>query len=150
MSHVFVVTDPATMAHPLTRCSILTPYAEPLIILSEIMTGALISTWLSNHIVSKVWHEITDPFPNFNGCSIEVWEWISKFISHLITDHVLQSYLEIPKVSVHYQSHPAYQFYNTPSQNDRLGRTHVTLTWRMSRMGGVYHHKPSSLRDKPQ
>ena len=26
---------------------------------------------------SEVWSEITYPFPNFNGCSIEVWEWIS-------------------------------------------------------------------------
>ena len=27
----------------------------------------------------KVWDEITYPFPNFNGCTIEVWEWISNF-----------------------------------------------------------------------
>ena len=27
--------------------------------------------------ISKVWGEITDPFPNFNGCTAEVWEWIS-------------------------------------------------------------------------
>ena len=24
-----------------------------------------------------MWHEITYPFPNFNGSTIEVWEWIS-------------------------------------------------------------------------
>ena len=27
-----------------------------------------------------MWDEITHPFPNFNGCTIEVWEWISNFI----------------------------------------------------------------------
>ena len=35
---------------------------------------------------SKVWDEITDPFPNFNGCTIEVWEWISNFIPHIMMD----------------------------------------------------------------
>ena len=31
-----------------------------------------------------MWDEITYPFPNFNGYTVEVWEWISNFISHLI------------------------------------------------------------------
>ena len=31
---------------------------------------------------SKVWDEITNPFPNFNIATIEVWEWISNFIPH--------------------------------------------------------------------
>ena len=28
---------------------------------------------------SKVWDEIIHPFPNFNGCTVEFWEWISNF-----------------------------------------------------------------------
>ena len=35
---------------------------------------------------SKVWDEITYPFPKFNGCTAEVWEWISKFTSPLYND----------------------------------------------------------------
>ena len=35
-----------------------------------------------------MWVDITYPFPNFNGCTIEVWEWINNFISH-ITGHVI-------------------------------------------------------------
>ena len=31
----------------------------------------------------KVWDDITYPFPNFNGCTVEVWERISNFIPHL-------------------------------------------------------------------
>ena len=27
---------------------------------------------------------ITYPFPNFNGCTVEVWEWICNFIPHFI------------------------------------------------------------------
>ena len=42
--------------------------------------------WISNHTPSKlwVWDKITCPFPNFNGATVEVWEWISNFIPHFI------------------------------------------------------------------
>ena len=50
--------------------------------------GALLLTWInfspsmiSNCIYHNVWDEITYPFPNFNGCTIEVLEWINNFIS---------------------------------------------------------------------
>ena len=33
---------------------------------------------------SKVWDKITYPFPNFNGATLEVWEWVSNFIPHFI------------------------------------------------------------------
>ena len=36
----------------------------------------------------KVWGENTYPFPNFNGATVEVWEWISNFIPHFTT-HVI-------------------------------------------------------------
>ena len=32
----------------------------------------------------KVRDEITYPFPNFNGATVEVWEWISNFIPHFL------------------------------------------------------------------
>ena len=31
---------------------------------------------------SKVWDEIIYPFPNFNGCTVEVWEWLNNFTPH--------------------------------------------------------------------
>ena len=37
---------------------------------------------------SKIWDEITYPFLNFNGATVEVKEWISNFIPHL-TGHVI-------------------------------------------------------------
>ena len=40
--------------------------------------------WINNHIHYTVWDEITYPFPNFNGCTVEVWEWMSSFIPHFI------------------------------------------------------------------
>ena len=30
-------------------------------------------TWINNHTPSNVWDEITYPFPNFNGATVEVW-----------------------------------------------------------------------------
>ena len=32
----------------------------------------LISAWISNHLSGKVWDDITYPFLNFNGCTVEV------------------------------------------------------------------------------
>ena len=32
----------------------------------------LIPAWISNHMPCKVWDEITYPFLNFNGCTVEV------------------------------------------------------------------------------
>ena len=49
----------------------------------------LIPAWISNHTPSKMWDEITYPFPNFNSAAIEVLEWISKSIPHLIKDLIL-------------------------------------------------------------
>ena len=49
--------------------------------------GPLILIWISQQIHYKVLDEITYPFPNFNGCTIDVWEWISDFIQHF-TSHV--------------------------------------------------------------
>ena len=31
----------------------------------------------------KVLDEITWPFPNVNGCTTEVWEWMGNFITHI-------------------------------------------------------------------
>ena len=33
---------------------------------------------------SNVCDEINYPFPNVNGCTVQVWEWISNFITHFI------------------------------------------------------------------
>ena len=35
---------------------------------------------MSNYIHYKVWDEITNPFPNYNSGTTEVWELISNFI----------------------------------------------------------------------
>ena len=42
--------------------------------------------WICNHMPNKVWDEIIYPFPNFNGCTVEVWEWINNFIPNFIMD----------------------------------------------------------------
>ena len=48
--------------------------------------GPFLLTWISNYIHCNVWGEITYPFPNFNGSTVEVWEWMSNFIPrHVIT-----------------------------------------------------------------
>ena len=51
-----------------------------------------ISAWLSNHMPSKVWGETIHLFPNFNGATIEVEEWIDNFIPHFILDVIIYPY----------------------------------------------------------
>ena len=52
----------------------------------------LLLTWLNfnpsldQYMPNKVWDKISYPFPNFNGSTVEVWEWISNFILHILMD----------------------------------------------------------------
>ena len=48
----------------------------------------LFPAWISNSMHCNMLDEITYPFPNFNGSTVEVWEWISNFILHF-TGHVI-------------------------------------------------------------
>ena len=41
-------------------------------------------TWISNNIHYYLWNEITYPFQNFNGATVDVREWLSNFIRHFI------------------------------------------------------------------
>ena len=46
-------------------------YVEPA---DEFSLGlTLIPVYLSDHMLTKVWDEITYPFTNFSGCTVEVW-----------------------------------------------------------------------------
>ena len=60
----------------------------------------LIAAWISNHTSSKVWDEINHQFPNFNGATIEVWDWISNFISH----YWMYEYLSILRLKLNHVS----------------------------------------------
>ena len=60
-----------------------------LFVVFDIYQGPLLLTWINfnlawlcNHIHYKVVDEITYPFENLNGASIQVYEWISNSIPH--------------------------------------------------------------------
>ena len=46
----------------------------------------LIPALMSNHIPSKLWDGIADPFPSFNHATVKVWEWICNSITHFIME----------------------------------------------------------------
>ena len=47
-----------------------------------LLTGInLIPACISNLIYYEIWDEITCPFANSNGTTIEVWEWINNFMA---------------------------------------------------------------------
>ena len=45
----------------------------------------LIPAGISNHRPSKMWDEITYPFPNFNGATVEVWVRICNLTLHFVS-----------------------------------------------------------------
>ena len=40
--------------------------------------------WISNGMPCKGWDDVSDPFPSFKGCTVEVWKWIRNCIPHFI------------------------------------------------------------------
>ena len=64
----------------------------------------LIPAWISKHMPSKMPVEITFPFLNFNGATMEVWGWISSFISNIIMD-IFFSMLGLKLIHVSKRSH---------------------------------------------
>ena len=55
--------------------------------------------WVNTHIHSEEWGEIIHPFPNFNGGTIGVWEWISNFITLFIMDVLTYVCCELNRLS---------------------------------------------------
>ena len=53
----------------------------------------LCPAWICNHMPRKVWDGNTYPFLNFNGCTVEVQDWISNFIPHFMMDVIILSML---------------------------------------------------------
>ena len=62
---------------------------------------------------SKVWDEINYPFPNLNGCTIELWEWISNFIRHFIMDVITYPFLGLKLYHVSKGGHRQFVAYIT-------------------------------------
>ena len=52
---------------------------------------------------SEVLDEIVYPFLNFNGCTDDVWEWISKFTPRFILDVIIYPYWDskLDKLPIH-------------------------------------------------
>ena len=60
------------------------------------LTLTSIPAWMSKGIHYKGWDYITYPFPNFNGTTVEIWEWISN-ISHIYNSC---NYLSMPRLTL--------------------------------------------------
>ena len=56
---------------------------------------------------SKVWDEITYPFPNFTSCTVEVWEWMSNFMPHFKVDVITYPCWDLTNIhSISSSPHP--------------------------------------------
>ena len=54
---------------------------------------------ISNYNHYKVWDEITYPFSNFNGGTVEVWDWMCNFIPRFIMEVITYSWAKLIHVS---------------------------------------------------
>ena len=54
-------------------------------------SASLTFVWrnLRGRMPCKVWEEITYAFPNFNDCTVEMWEWKSNFIPQYMMTRVI-------------------------------------------------------------
>ena len=66
----------------------------------------LTPAWISSHMPSKVWDEITHPFANFNGANLEVWEWTNNFSSHYIVNVITCPWIKYDDIP--YARYPNY------------------------------------------
>ena len=55
-------------------------------LINHLLTWINFNPMISNHMSCKVWDEITYQFSNFNGCAVEILEWISNFTPYFIID----------------------------------------------------------------
>ena len=60
--------------------------------LASLGPNELIPAWINNYIYYKMWDEIIYPFPNYKGCTVDVWEWISNLFPHFIGHMISTDY----------------------------------------------------------
>ena len=65
------------------------PFLEPLRV--ELFHGPLLLTYVITYL-EKMWDEITHPFPNFIGYTVEVWKRKDNFAPYLIMDVITYPY----------------------------------------------------------
>ena len=80
--HKPILNPLGSCAEHVALCELIEKYSSTNIAVAPEYGLTSLPVWISNHMPSKVLDEITYPFPNFNGATVEGWEWISNFIPH--------------------------------------------------------------------
>ena len=99
---------------------------------------------ISNHISSKVWDEIINPFPNLNGCTVEVWEWISNLIPHFIMDVITYPYKGSPGTIIVSDVTWGSWRLKSPAICTTAYAIYQSLKWCHNMPDGVSNHQPHS------
>ena len=100
----------------------------------------LIPAWISNHMPSTVWGEITYPFRNFNGWTVEVWEWRNNFITHFMIDVITYPYRELKLIHVCWRG-PRTSIWKTP-----FWHIPYILTYHITQSRNTKQRHPHSTR----
>ena len=86
----------------------------------------------NNHMTSKVWDEITYPFSNFNGVTVEICEWISNFIPHAMMDVITYPCWDYMLVKGAPEATPTYCQLNElePTATKRKRKHNDVIKWK--------------------
>ena len=105
----------------------------------------LVATRKCNYMSSKLCDEITYPFPNFKGYTIEVWEWISNFITLYLASnflsmlgfkqiHVSEGAPELNMYIVHLSGHGKKHYQNQNTSSNAFWEIHSQWKWKCTEM----------------
>ena len=93
-----------------------------------------------------MWDEIAYPFLNFNGCTVEVYEYISNFIPHFMMDVIIYpcwSKCERTSVLEIFVCHKQYPIvYSTQSLFTRANQ--VKFTWHVRHLSQIMGYMMTS------
>ena len=95
---------------------------------------------------NQVWYEITSPFPNFNGCTVEFWPWISNFIPHFIMDYL--SILGL-KLTMLVKGPPGYQQWTHKISHIKVNICYIKISLKFVHRGPTLNQIMSSFMVSP-
>ena len=115
-------------------------WVQPPITYGPLNSLTLIPAWSSNHKPGTVWDEITYPFPNVNGATPKVWEWISNFILYCIMDVITHPCRDLSMKGVTSVDIDVWATRPTRNQQQRQGDMTISMneSWSLEKKTVIY------------
>ena len=76
-----------------------------------------------------MWDEVTYSVPNFNGCPLDVWEWISNFIPYFVAHEITYPWLKLKLIHVRRNGSWSSMSSTHPALGQSYGRSDKCMRW---------------------